>query len=71
MKNLGSISAAFSTLKSDYRIKENIFSLDNNFTVDSLRPVHYKNKIIGKEDIGLIAHELQEIYPSINLFLMY
>ena len=68
MKNLGSISAAFSTLKSDYRIKENIFSLDNNFTVDSLRPVHYKNKITGKEDID---HELQEIHTSINLFLMY
>lgn len=71
MKNLGSISAAFSTLKSDYRIKENIVSMDYNFTADSICPVHYKNKITGKEDIGLIAHELQEIYPSINLFLMY
>ena len=44
MKNLGSISAAFSTLKSDYRIKENIVSMDYNFTADSICPVHYKNK---------------------------
>ena len=63
----GIINAVSYNAKSDYRIKENIVSLNDNFTVDSLRPVHYTNKVTGKEDIGLVAHELQEIYP----FLVY
>jgi hypothetical protein len=35
----------------------------NTTTIDNLRPVSYKNIKIGKQDIGLIAHELQEVYP--------
>ena len=31
--------------------------------VDPLRPVSYHNKISNKQDIGLIAHELQEHFP--------
>ena len=50
-------------ISSDYRIKENAVKLDETFTVDNLRPVTYKNIKIGKQDIGLIAHELQEVYP--------
>jgi hypothetical protein len=48
---------------SDYRIKENIEVLDYRFTTDNLRPVTYTNKISGSQDIGLIAHELQEEFP--------
>ena len=48
---------------SDYRIKENIHELDRTFNVNDLRPVSYINTQLGKQDIGLIAHELQEIYP--------
>jgi hypothetical protein len=48
---------------SDYRIKENVVSLDSSYTIDHLNPVHYYNKLINKEDLGLIAHELQESYP--------
>lgn len=48
---------------SDYRIKENVVELDETYTIDNLRPVKYTNKLTGKEDLGLIAHELQEIYP--------
>ena len=48
---------------SDYRIKEEIHELDDTFTVDKLRPVIYKNTKTGNQDIGLIAHELQEIFP--------
>ena len=53
---------------SDYRIKENVLNLNDSldkssFTVDHLRPVTYTNKLSGKQDIGLIAHELQEHYP--------
>jgi hypothetical protein len=48
---------------SDYRIKENIQLLNNSFNVDKLIPVTYINKIIDKQDIGVIAHEIQEVYP--------
>jgi hypothetical protein len=52
-------------LTSDYRIKENVKSLDNKFLVDYLRPVTYTNIQTKKQDIGLIAHELQEYYPEL------
>ena len=47
---------------SDYRIKENVTNLNETFSVDKLRPVTYFNKITDKQDTGLIADELQEIY---------
>jgi hypothetical protein len=60
----GNINASGAvTQGSDYRIKENIETLNATFTVDNLRPVTYHQKITGKQDIGLIAHELQEHYP--------
>ena len=52
-------------LTSDYRIKENIKVLDNNFHVDYLNPITYINKTTNKQDVGLIAHELQEYYPEL------
>jgi hypothetical protein len=52
-------------LTSDYRIKENIKELDNKFLVDYLTPVTFMNKQTKKQDIGLIAHELQEHYPEL------
>ena len=62
---LGNTSSTSFTTTSDYRIKENVASIDflPVFTVDNLRPVIYTNKLSGKQDIGLIAHELQEYYP--------
>ena len=48
---------------SDYRIKDNVENIDLRYTTENLRPVTYINKISGKQDIGLIAHELQEEYP--------
>jgi len=51
-------------LTSDYRIKSNIIALcDTSFSVDNLNPVFYYNKNGKKEDIGFIAHELQEYFP--------
>jgi hypothetical protein len=50
---------------SDYRIKENVKLLDMQFKVDYLNPVTYMNNQTQKQDIGLIAHELQEIYPEL------
>jgi len=52
-----------SSFTSDYRIKDDIVALDSTFIVDGLNPVQYYNKLVNKEDLGLIAHELQEQYP--------
>jgi hypothetical protein len=49
---------------SDYRIKDQVISLaDCSFVVDPLRPVTYQNKVTKQQDIGLIAHEVQEHFP--------
>jgi hypothetical protein len=50
---------------SDYRIKDNIVPLDSTYTVDKLTPIKFTNKNTGNQDIGLIAHELQEFYPEL------
>jgi hypothetical protein len=59
----GNITAQTFTTTSDYRTKENIYPLDETFHVDNLNPVIYTNKILKKQHVGLIAHELQEYYP--------
>jgi len=59
----GSCTAQTFTSTSDYRIKENIQNLDESFNVDKLRPVTYTNKNTKKQDIGFIAHEVQEEFP--------
>ena len=49
---------------SDYRIKENVIPIsDTSYNIDNLRPVTYTNTIHNKQDIGLIAHEVQEKFP--------
>jgi predicted acyltransferase (DUF342 family) len=61
----GSVNATSYNTPSDYRIKENVTQLDSTFVVDKLNPVTYLNTKSGKQDIGLIAHELQEIYHEL------
>ena len=61
----GQCTAASFNATSDYRIKENVTNLDETHTVDNLRPVTYTNMIINKQDMGLIAHELQAEYPML------
>jgi hypothetical protein len=58
-----STATAFDT-ESDYRIKANVQSLiDTSFTVDLLNPITYINKKLNRQDIGFIAHEVQEQIP--------
>ena len=57
------IFAGPSPSSSDYRVKDNIMKLDDTINVDSLNPLKYYNTVFNREEIGLIAHELQEIYP--------
>ena len=59
----GTVNAISFNSASDYRIKDNVLQLNDSFTVDKLRPVTYDNTKLKRQDIGLIAHELQEIYP--------
>ena len=60
------VTALAFNVTSDYRIKDDIYSLHilpDEFTVDKLKPVCYYNNQTKKQDIGLVAHELQEEYP--------
>lgn len=50
---------------SDYRIKEDVIPLNDAFLVDNLNPLTYMNTQTSKQDIGLIAHELQQYYPEL------
>jgi hypothetical protein len=59
----GAVYGTSFTVTSDYRIKDNPQPLNNTFNVDKLRPLHYINKLSNKEDLGFIAHEVQELYP--------
>ena len=59
----GGIQATNYNLLSDYRIKTNVQTLDDTYHVDNLRPVSYYNTVANKQDIGLIAHEIQQHYP--------
>jgi hypothetical protein len=60
---IGTVNATSYNSPSDYRIKKDVVTLDETFTVDKLRPVTYNNTKLDKQDVGLIAHELQEVYP--------
>ena len=59
----GTVYSTYFITTSDYRIKDNLKPLDASFNVDKLRPLHYTNTLSNKEDLGFIAHEVQEVYP--------
>ena len=59
----GSCYAVNFISSSDYRIKDHVKNLDDEVNVDKLRPVTYINKNTQKQDIGFIAHEVQEDFP--------
>ena len=63
VKIFGDVEAVSYNAVSDYRVKENVVPLNASFTVDMLNPVTYNLKSSGKQDIGFIAHEVQEFYP--------
>jgi hypothetical protein len=50
---------------SDYRIKTNVQTLDETHILDNLRPVRYYQTQLARNNIGFIAHELQEQYPDL------
>jgi hypothetical protein len=60
---------AYSTTPSDFRLKDNIFTLNDNTLelVRKIRPVSYtwKNKDNNKKDFGVIAQEIEQLLPEI------
>jgi hypothetical protein len=50
---------------SDYRLKINVTDLDESYTSSNLVPIQYNNILSNKHEFGLIAHELQAIYPEL------
>ena len=62
-----SVYAASYPGTSDYRIKENIINIkDSSYDgqIDRIRPVYYYNTHLKSNCFGLIAHEVQEVYPD-------
>ena len=57
----GYVQATTFNSTSDYRIKQNVEEIEA--VVDNLRPVKYTNTITGNQDMGFIAHEVQELFP--------
>lgn len=62
-KFLGAVEAPSFNATSDYRVKSNVVDLSSLYTVDGIRPVEYITNYDNAKNIGVIAHELQELYP--------
>ena len=64
IKVVGNVTAAALYASSDYRIKSNIQLLsDTSYSIDLLNPITYINAKLGRQDIGFIAHEIQQQFP--------
>lgn len=61
----GMIQCVSVTTTSDYRLKTDIVPLDDSYSVDHLNPVTYIMSSTMKQNIGFIAHEVQEIFPEL------
>ena len=53
------------TSYSDIRLKENIQTLKETEGVNNIRVVQYNNISDNSKHFGVIAHELQEVYPGL------
>ena len=60
----GNVTATSFNATSDRRIKQNILPIINE-TIDLIKPRKYFNKLTNKEEFGVIADELQEVYSNI------
>jgi len=59
----GQIRCSGLNQSSDYRIKEDVCEIPTELSVDSLRPVYYKNTVTKKYEMGFLAHEVQTVLP--------
>ena len=65
MNSDGIMACTTVNVASDYRIKDNVTEVSSNDNFNKLRPVTYFNKINNKNEIGFIAHEVQELFPEL------
>jgi len=61
----GTVTAASFNATSDYRIKYGVADLDESFVIDGVRPVEYYVNDRHEKNFGVIADELQQIYPCL------
>jgi hypothetical protein len=63
----GTLIATVSSSSSDYRLKEEIEPISDEYSIDKLKPCSYllKDNESKKLQTGFIAHELQEIFPHL------
>jgi hypothetical protein len=61
----GTVTTVAKVTTSDYRVKTNVTDLDQSYTVDNLVPIQYNNILSNTHEFGLIAHELQSVYPEL------
>jgi hypothetical protein len=61
----GTVRAGSQLTSSDYRLKTNVTNLDGSYTIDNLEPIQYNNILSNKHEFGLIAHEIQAVYPEL------
>jgi hypothetical protein len=61
----GAFASAQLTDTSDYRIKTDVQTLNETHVLDNLRPVKYYQTQLAQNQIGFIAHELQEYFPEL------
>lgn len=59
----GNVIASSYTTTSDRRIKNNISQITE--TIDFIQPRKYYNKLTNKEEFGVIADEIEEIFPNL------
>jgi hypothetical protein len=62
----GIVTSTSFNATSDYRIKKDVtpIPIQESTEIYKLNPVKYTNTISGKQDYGLLAHEVQEIFPT-------
>ena len=60
----GTVSSTGFYSTSDYRIKNDIVPInDTSYNIDNIRPVFYNNTKAERPEFGVIAHEVQELFP--------
>lgn len=59
-------AAGVGTNGSDIRLKDNVEPLSGSLEkINALRPVSYTYKQTGEKHMGLIAHEVQQVFPDV------
>ena len=62
----GDIVALSTFASSDIRLKDNIKTIENALSkVNQIRPIEFNWKSNGKQDFGVIAQQIEELYPDL------